>query len=404
MHMLAFDRIEYQNRMKKTKKKMAERGIEVLLVTDPANMYYLTGYDAWSFYVHQMLILIIDQDQPIWIGRYMDANGVKATTWLLDQNVIAYPDHYVQSDQCHPMDFIAEFLTEIKQGSRHIGVEMDHYYFSAKAYQCLVRGLPNATLKDGDLLVNTVRMIKSNQEIDYMKRAAKIAEQAMFRGTEMIRTGVRECDAAATMYYNMISGTKEHGGDYPSIVPLMPSGENTGNPHLTWSERKYKEGEAVIVELAGCYKRYHAPLARTVSIGKPSRQLQDLEPIVLEGMDRVLGTMKPGMTCGEVEEVWRRSIAKYGFHKEARIGYSVGLNYPPDWGEHTASLRKGDQTILQPNMTFHFIPALWFDQHGIEISESVRVTEDGCETLANYPRELIVQDPFPRTQQTGITS
>ncbi|SDC11692.1 Xaa-Pro dipeptidase [Pelagirhabdus alkalitolerans] len=402
--MLPFDRIEYQNRIKKTKEEMNERGIEVLLISDPANMYYLTGYDAWSFYVHQMLILTIDQDQPIWVGRYMDANGVKATTWLHDQNIIAYPDHYVQSDHDHPMDFIAAFLIQSGQGNRRIGVEMDHYYFSAKAYQSLVRGLPNAQIKDGDLIVNHVRMIKSNQEIEYMKYAAKIAEQSMFRGVEMIRTGVRECDAAATMYYNMISGTKEHGGDYPSIVPLMPSGENTGNPHLTWSDRTYEEGEAAIVELAGCYKRYHSPLARTVSIGKPSRQLQELEPIVLEGIDQVLQTAKPGMTCGEVEAVWRRSIAKYGFHKEARIGYSVGLNYPPDWGEHTASLRQGDQTVLQPNMTFHFIPALWFDQHGIEISESIRVTENGIETLANYPRELIVQDPFPITQHAGMMS
>lgn len=404
MHMLAFDLIEYQNRLRKTKQKMSESGIDVLLISDPANMYYLTGYDAWSFYVHQMLIIISDEDQPIWIGRYMDANGVKVTTWLYDENVMAYPDYYVHSNKYHPMEYIAEVLTQIGQGNRNIGVEMDHYYFSAKAYDSLKRGLPNATFKDGDLIVNYVRMIKSDQEIQYMKRAAKIAEQAMFRGTEMIRTGVRECDAAATMYYNMISGTEEYGGDYPSIVPLLPSGENTGNPHLTWSDRKYVEGEAVIVELAGCYKRYHSPLARTVSIGKPSNKLLNLEPVVLEGMDKVLQSMKPGMTCGEVEEIWSKSIKKYGFHKEARIGYSVGLNYPPDWGEHTASLRKGDDTILQPNMTFHFIPALWFDQHGIEISESVRITENGCETLANYPRELIVQDPFPRAQQSGIIS
>lgn len=404
MHMLAFDMIEYQNRLSETKQKMVESGIDVLLVSDPANMYYLTGYDAWSFYVHQMLIIIIDEDQPIWIGRYMDANGVKAMTWLYDENVMAYPDYYVHAIKYHPMDYIAEVLKRNGQGNRHIGVEMDHYYFSAKAYDCLKRGLPNATFKDGDLIVNYVRMIKSDQEIQYMKRAAKIAEQAMFRGTEMIRTGVRECDAAATMYYNMISGTKEYGGDYPSIVPLLPSGGNTGNPHLTWTDRKYVKGEAVIVELAGCYKRYHAPLARTVSIGKPTNKLKRLEPVVLEGMDKVLQAMKPGITCGEVEEVWRKSIKKYGFHKEARIGYSVGLGYPPDWGEHTASLRKGDTTILQPNMTFHFIPALWFDQHGIEISESVRITENGCETLANYPRELIVQDPFPRTQQSGIIS
>lgn len=404
MLMLAFDLIEYQNRLKETKQRMVEAGIEVLLITDPANMYYLTGYDAWSFYVHQILVVSIDEDQPIWIGRYMDANAVSATTWLNRDNVIAYPDYYVHSEQYHPMDYIANIIASRGLGSRYIGVEMDHYYFSAKAFLRLQLGLPNATFKDGDLLVNYVRMIKSNQEIEYMKRAAKVAEQAMFRGTEMIRTGTRECDVAGTMYYNLISGTEEYGGDYPSIVPLLPAGENTGNPHLTWSERKYQEGEAVIVELAGCYKRYHAPLARTVSIGKPNAVLQELEAIVVEGMEKVLSFMKPGVTCGEVENVWRESISKYGFEKEARIGYSVGLNYPPDWGEHTASLRMGDRTVLQPNMTFHFIPALWFKDYGIEISESVQVTKTGSATLTNYPRQLIVQDPFPRTGQTSVIS
>ncbi|MBM7572595.1 M24 family metallopeptidase [Aquibacillus albus] len=402
--MLSFDIIEYQNRLSKTKQRMAESGIEVLLVTDPANMNYLSGYDAWSFYVHQMLIVIIDEPQPIWIGRYQDANGAKATTWIYDENVIAYPDYYVQSSVYHPMDFVAEILKQIGQGNRYIGVEMDNYYFSAKALERLKQGLPNATFKDADLLVNYVRIIKSDQEIEYMKKAAKIADEAMFKATESIYAGVRECDVAANIYYQVVSGTKDYGGDYPAIVPLLPSGENTSAPHLTWSDKRYQEGEAVIVELAGCYKRYHVPLARTVSIGKPSKELEKITPVVVEGLNEVLHSVKPGMTCGEVESIWRNSIKKHGIEKEARLGYSVGLNYPPDWGEHTASLRMGDPTVLQPNMTFHLIPGLWFDNYGIEISESFRVTDAGCETFTDFPRDLVVKDPFHRNQHGGIIS
>lgn len=392
--MLPFDILEYQGRLSKTKQRMAENGLEVLLITDPANMNYLSGYDAWSFYVHQMLVIIIDEPQPIWIGRYQDANGARATTWIYDDNVIAYPDYYVQSLVYHPMDFISEILKQIGQGNRHIGVEMDHYYFSAKAYERLKQGLPNATLKDASLLVNYVRIIKSDQEIEYMRRAAKIAEQAMYKGSETIRPGVRQCDTAAQIYYHMVKGTDDYGGDYPSIVPLLPTGENTAIPHLTWTERQFIEGDAVIIELAGCYKRYHVPLARTACIGNPSDQLQKVAPIVVEGLNEVLDAVRPGMTCGDVEHVWRQSIKKHGVEKEARLGYSVGLGYPPDWGEHTASLRKGDPTVLQPNMTFHLIPGLWFDNYGIEISESFRVTENGCETFTNYPRDLITQDPY----------
>ncbi|MDQ0255959.1 Xaa-Pro dipeptidase [Evansella vedderi] len=402
--MLPFDILEYQNRLRETKERMEEKGIEVLLVTDPANMNYLSGYDAWSFYVHQMLVIIIDESQPIWIGRYQDANGAKATTWLYEENIIPYPDYYVQSSKYHPMDFIADILNEIGHGNRHIGVEMDNYYFSAKAYERLKQKLPNATFKDGDLVVNYVRLIKSDQEIEYMKRAAKIAEKAMKKGTESIRTGVRESDTAARIYYEIISGTEGYGGDYPAIVPLLPAGERTSIPHVTWTDRTFQEGDAVIVELAGCYKRYHVPLARTVTVGNPSKELQKITPIVVEGLNEVLDSVKPGMTCGEMEEVWRKSLQKHGIQKEARLGYSIGLNYPPDWGEHTASIRKGDTTILKPNMTFHLIPALWFDNYGIEISESFRVTENGCETFTNYPRELIIQSPYRIDKQDGKIS
>ncbi|UCZ51408.1 M24 family metallopeptidase [Bacillus shivajii] len=402
--MLPFDIVEYQHRLRETKKWMEKEGIEVLLVTDPANMNYLSGYDAWSFYVHQMLVIIIDESQPLWIGRLQDAKGAKSTTWIYDENVIAYPDYYVHSDIYHPMDFIAEIITQIGLGNRHIGVEKDCYYFTAKAYDRLQKGLPNATFKDGDLIVNRVRMIKSDQEIEYMRRAAAIADQAMYKGVETIRAGNRECDTAANIYYNIVSGTDQYGGDYPSIVPLLPSGENTGIPHLTWSEKTFKDGESVIVELAGCYKRYHVPLARTVSIGTPSNELQQLAPIVTEGINEVLAVVKPGITCNDIEHVWRKTIQKHGIEKESRLGYSVGLNYPPDWGEHTASIRKGDQTVLQPNMAFHLIPGLWFDNYGIEISETFRVTDDGCETFTTYPRELIVQSPFNINSHDGKIS
>lgn len=163
--------------------------------------------------------------------------------------------------------------------------------------------------------------------------------------------------------------------DYPAIVPLLPSGEKTSTPHLTWTDERYKQGDTVILELAGCYRRYHSPLARTVNIGKPSDKVQLLSNVVVEGLNACLDMIKPGIACEEIEETWRRTIEKSGIIKDSRIGYAMGLNYPPDWGEHTASIRKGDKTVLQPNMTFHLIPGIWLDSYGFEASESLRVTE-----------------------------
>lgn len=389
---MSFTIAEYKARIQKTKERMAAEGIEILLITDPANMNYLSGYDGWSFYVHQMLVVIIDEEQPLWIGRGQDANGAKVTTWIYHENIIPYPDDYVQSDTKHPMDFVADILKQIGQEKRTIGVEMENYYFTAKCYEQLKKGLPNATFKDATLLVNWVRIIKTDTEIEYMKRAAKIVEKAMKIGIESIDAGVRECDVAASIFHAQITGTEEFGGDYPAIVPLLPSGEKTSTPHLTWTDERYKPGDTVILELAGCYRRYHSPLARTVNIGKPHEKMKTLSDVVVEGLNACLDAIKPGITAEKIEEVWRKTIEKSGVVKESRLGYSMGLNYPPDWGEHTASIRKGDQTILEPNMTFHLIPGIWLDDYGFEASESFRVTETGCETFASIPRELYIKE------------
>jgi Xaa-Pro dipeptidase len=270
---------------------------------------------------------------------------------------------------------------------------MDAYYFSARCYVELQKGLPQANFKDGNLLVSWVRIVKSDQEIKYMKQAGKICEKVMQTALDTLSPGVRECDAVAAVYQTQMAGTAEFGGDYPAIVPMMPTGEKTSAPHLTWTDKPYENEQAVNLELAACRHRYHAPLARTAYLGEnPPDKLASLADQTVEGLNLALEAIKPGTLCEDVERVWRRHIAKAGLEKESRIGYSMGLNYPPDWGEHTASLRPGDKTVLAPNMTFHMILGMWMDNYGFECSESFRVTENGCETFADFPRKLFVKD------------
>ncbi|MFD0953589.1 M24 family metallopeptidase [Virgibacillus natechei] len=375
----------------KTKQRMAADGIDVLLVTDPANMNYLSGYDAWSFYVHQLLIVMIDEEQPYWIGRGLDANAARHTSWLDEDHILPYADHYVQSTIRHPMDFVSDFLKERKRDKQVIAMELDAYYFTAKSYLKLANNLLDSKFKDGTNLVNWIRIIKSDQEIAYIKKAAQISEKAMGVAYEALNEGVRESDVVAEISHAQISGTEEFGGDYPSIVPLIPTGEKTSACHLTWTDDVFKAGDPVIIELSGCYQRYHSPLARTAVVGSPSEEMRHLGDVVVEGVNSALDVVKPGITCEEVELAWRNSIERNGIKKESRIGYSVGLNYPPDWGEHTASLRPGDRTVLEPNMTFHMIPTIDIGHAGMEISESFRVTETGFEKLNNFPQELYVK-------------
>lgn len=390
---MQFERAEYLQRMSNVKASMAKKGIDVLLITDPANMCYLTGHNAWSFYVHQMVLVDINEEMPYFIGRYMDAFcGVVKTTWLDDEHVRAYSDDHVQSLTKHPMDYVVNVVKELGLDNKTIAVEMDNYYFTARAFQRLVQGLPTTRFVDGDLLVNWVRNIKSPAEIALQRKAGKIAELAMTAAINGLKAGARQCDVVADIYQAQLRGTKEFGGDYTAIVPLMPQGETAGAPHLTWTDNKYPNNTVVAVELAGCYQRYHSPMARTICIGKPSDEVKKTAEIAVEGLNAALEMAKPGNTLEQVEGAWRKVLAKYGMEKESRIGYSMGLNYPPDWGEHTASIRPGDKTILVPGMTYHCIPGMYMDDYGVSISESFVVTEKGCETFANFPRKLFVND------------
>lgn len=386
-----FKLLEYRERLRKIKEAMYQQGIEVLLVTDPANMNYVTGYDGWSFYVHQGVLVIIDRDEPIWFGRQQDGNGARLTTWLKNENIRGYQDDYVQSRLKHPMDFVADILRESGWDRGRLGVEMDNYYFTGRCLEQLRETLPHTKIMDANLLVNWVRVIKSDQEIEYMKMAARIVENVMQTAIDAIEAGVREGDAAAKVYQSQIGGTPEFTGDYSAIIPIMPSGIRTSTAHLSWIDREYETGDMVLLELSGCKYRYHAPLSRTVMIGKAPAELQDIAKAVIAGLNQTIEFIKPGVTAEEVEQKWRAAIAGSTVVKHSRIGYCYGLNYPPDWGEHTISLRPGDKSVLQPNMTLHVMPGIWIEKFGFECSEPVRVTDTGCETFVNFARELFIK-------------
>jgi Xaa-Pro dipeptidase/ectoine hydrolase len=269
---------------------------------------------------------------------------------------------------------------------------MDSHYFTAFCYKKIKTGLPNAKLKDSKRLVNWVRFVKSDAEIDLMRIASRITEKGMKTAFENINSGVRQCDAVAEIQKSLISGTPEFGGDYSSIVPMLPTGKGTSASHLTWTEEKFIKGEATIVELAGVYKKYHCPMARTIMLGEADQKKIDIMKATNEALDAGISEIKPGKTCDEVAQKFWKILDKYGIKKSSRTGYSIGIGYPPDWGEHTLNIQKGDKTILQPNVTFHMIAIIQFGNWGVESSESIRVTENAYELLCNFSRGLHIKE------------
>jgi ectoine hydrolase len=388
---LNFSRAEYAARLDKTRAAMAAKGVDLLIVTDPSNMNWLTGYDGWSFYVHQCVV-VPPSGEPVWFGRSQDGNGARRTAWIDEANIIAYPDNYVQSTERHPMDYLSAQLADRGWGKLRIGVEMDNYWFTAAAFASLVKHLPDAGFTDCTALVNWQRAVKSEAEIGYMRQAARIVEAMHARILDKVEVGMRKCDLVAEIYDAGIRGVGGTGGDYPAIVPLLPSGADASAPHLTWDDRPMRRGEGTFFEIAGCVHRYHCPLSRTVFLGQPTQAFLDAEKATLEGMDAGLEAAKPGNTCEDIAKAFFAVLAKYGIQKDNRTGYPIGLSYPPDWGERTMSLRPGDKTVLEPGMTFHFMTGLWLEDMGLEITESILITDTGVDCLADVPRKLFVKE------------
>ena len=250
--------------------------------------------------------------------------------------------------------------------------------------------MPGGRFVDAEELVNWVRAIKSPAEIALLRDAGAIAERVMTTALDAIRPGVRQCDAVAAILAAQASGTAAIGGDYTSFMPMLPTGEGAATPHLTWSDTPFKDGEATIIETGGARLRYHCPIARTLHLGPPPTLLADTAKVVHEGLDAALAAVRPGVRCEQVEAAWREVITRHGLSKESRIGYSIGIGYPPDWGEHTMSLRPGDTTQIAAGMAFHMILGMWMDGWGYEISESFVVTPAGADCLTGLPRELTV--------------
>ena len=388
---MSFTNQEFKTRLNNVKKSMQKKGIDLLISHDTANMYYLTGYDAWSFYYAQCVIVHTDLEEPLCFVRAQDAGGAFIKTYLKKENIIVYNENYIHKWPKHPYDYLVQIIKERKWDKLSIGLEMDAHYFTAFCYEKIKNGLPNAKIKDSERLVNWVRLVKSEAEINYMKSAALITEKAMHTAMNVINIDVRQCDAVGEIQKSLFYGTENVGGEYASITTLLPTGPGTSASHLTATQDKFKNGESTIIEISGCVKRYHAPLARTVQLGKPEQKKVDAMNATIEALNAGINAVKPGNLANDVAQEFWKVLDKYKIKKESRTGYSIGIGYPPDWGEHTLNIYKGDMTVLNPNVTFHMIAVMQFGDWGVEASESIRVTENGNELLNNFPKELHIK-------------
>ena len=359
-----FTPAEYATRLERTQRRIADLGADTLVVSDPANIYYLTGYDAYSFYTPQVLFVPRSGDLKFFL-RSIDAPSAWLTTNLAEDQVFAYPETTVQQTDVHPMDWVGETMREHLPASAVVAVEAESPFYTLRAHRALVAALGTGVeVREVAPVVNWVRAVKSPAEIAQMRIAGSITNEMFRTALEVIEPGMRQSEAVAELYRAQIRGVEAGGGTYSAIPPLVLAGESTAFPHVPWSDKPFGDNEAIALELSGTRARYHVPLTRTMHLGTPSAELASLADVVNEGLEATLAAIRPGVTGDAPASAWNAVIARHGLEKSSRVGYPIGIGFPPDWGEQTMSFRAGDTTELEAGMTFHVMIGMWLEEIG----------------------------------------
>lgn len=380
---MAFDVAEYRSRLDRVRASMAQKGLDAILVTSPENICYVAGYRTVGYYYIQALLVTMDAD-PVLVTRLFEQRNIDAFSWLNREECVAYRD--IED----PIETIANLIRSRAGGALRLGIEKTYLTFlPLSAYDRLKVLLPEAELLDSSGIIETHRRIKSPKEIEYIRTSCRISEAGLDAARDHCGAGITENELSAHIHKAMI----ERGCEFPGLPPFIGSGYRTHIPHVQWTAKVIESGDNVPVELTGVTQRYAGPLFRTFYVGKAPEKMKRDFHVVKDQLEAAIEAIKPGVTSHDVDLAAKNAAARHdklsSFTK--RTGYSIGLNYAPDWGEgHFLDLKEQDQTVLEAGMTFHIPMSLRADgELAVAVSESVLVTPTGCEVLTNYPRELI---------------
>lgn len=377
---LPFSRAELDQRMARARAKMAESGLDAVLLYDPENIFYLTGYQSIGYFTYQAL-LVPAKGAPVLISRVVNKFMAEITPTI--GRFVAVLD----TDD--PVGLTLETIADLGPKGR-LGVETMAWYLTVPAYAALA-GKSGWTVVEWNGVVEWLRIVKSPEEILRIRRAARAAEAGMHAALEASQPGATENDVAAAMHNASIAA----GSEYLGHAPIAVAGERTAVTFTMWRRRPLAKGDVLFLETGGCVDRYHGLLARCAVLGKPTDEMRRMADAIIGGLNGAIGAIKPGATSGECDHACRGVIAAAGYGERFvhRTAYAVGIGFPPNWAEgKTLSLRKDDPTPLEPGMTFHIVPSIFGGDFGMCFSETVLVTETGSEVITQFPRELVVLD------------
>ncbi|MFQ5872410.1 MAG: M24 family metallopeptidase [Dehalococcoidia bacterium] len=379
---MAFPESEYRERVAKVRKGMEQVGIEVLLVTHLPNLYYLAGYHTIIPNRYGCLILPLEGEPSIHIAD-VELGAVFAMGWVRDVEIY----HYY--DAAKAMDLLVGMLKERGHETRQIGVETGISGLHVNQYHRLRELLPNARLVDASKVVYEVRKVKSPAEIQCIRKAGEITVKGVKAAINAIAPGKTDNDLAAVAHETMIRAGSEYFTKWQNIM----TGHRSGFHHSFHARVPLKVGDHIYLELGASYKRYDALMMRTAFLGQPDDLTRRMSDAMLTTFDLLTENIRPGRTCHDVAMAARNgvgSVASEAFFIE-NFGYSVGIGVPSIWGEDLIFIAEGVHEPLQKGMVFHTPMTIHVPgKCGVGFSETIVVTDTGCESLTAKERELAV--------------
>lgn len=378
---LCFQEEDFAERLARTQQKIAEQSLQGALLFDPENMFWLTGYQTIGYFTFQAMFVPVT-GKPIVITRVVNKDLAMALSTI--EQVIPIFD-----TQNHTQ-VLAEFLKQQLTYDCSIGLETVSRYLSIFDHRQLIE-LSDIHFVDWNAVIEKFRMIKSPEQLKRMRAAGKAVAVGIDAALKEIAPGKTDNDLAAAL----IAGSTRAGSEYFGHPPMVATGPRSELCFALWNRRTIERGDVVLLEGAGVVDRYHAMMSRSAVVGQPTDEHKATEEALIEILETAQANIKPGLTAGEIDHLCRSKVEAKGLGKyfKSRTAYGIGIGFPPNWAEgHIYAIRPDDPLLIEENMTFHIIPTIFREGFGMAISDSVCVTQSGCELLTHYPRDLVIVD------------
>lgn len=379
-----FSAQEFAERHRRVREAMAARDLEVLLVIAPANIQYLIGTRTKSYQEFQCLVFPLDPARPMVVLTRL-AEVPEYTDLSLADAVHGWGGREPED----PIEALGRVLARHGYSPRRIGLEIPYYYLSVQDHAKLQQMFSDCEVVDASTLVEHLKLVKSPKEIEYIRRAVGIAQNAMQIAQDAMRVGVQECEIAGEVYRSLLV----QGGDMPASPLNLVSGDRSCFGHGAPSERRLQAGDDVNIEFGGAYRRYTSTIGRQFVMGEPGPRILEIYKVAREATDACIELMKPGTPAVEPHLAAKRVIADAGLddYRLHTTGYGIAPGYPPSWGESIHMF--GDSPfILEAGMMLSVEPPIYIheERRGVRIIDNVLVTEQGPELLSVFNRDLIV--------------